>query len=93
MSGPIWMQNTNWRDTGRHVKFFMFDGRLMLFILVLLLFPSKITLYIVLAAMTFFWGLDYYGYSLPNAWRKMFSFISGNHKSGVHYWRQKKIIS
>lgn len=93
MSSPVWMNNTTWRETGRQVRFFMFDGRLMLFIIVLLLFPSKFLLYTVLVAMLFFWGLEHYGFTLPNAFRKIFSVISGSHKSAVHYWRQKKIIN
>lgn len=87
---PIWMGNTQWRETGRQVKVGPLDGRLMLFIVLLMLFPSMILLYLTLAAMGFFYGLEYIGYTLPNAFRKCMVFIAGKHRNGVHYWRQHK---
>lgn len=88
---PIWMQNTSWRDSGRMVKVGPFDGRLMIFFIVFLLFPSFFLFYLIIAAVLFFYGLEYVGYTLPNAWRKIFVFLAGKKKSGVHYWRQKKL--
>ena len=66
---PIWMVHTQWRDTGRQVKVGPLDGRLMLFIVLLMLFPSMILFFITLGAMAFFYGLQYIGYTLPNAVR------------------------
>lgn len=88
---PIWMQNTTWRETGRMVKVGPFDGRLMIFLIVFLLFPSFFLFYTIIVAILFFYGLEYVGYTLPNAIRKIGIFFSGNKKNGVHYWRQKKL--
>lgn len=87
---PVWMQDTNWRETGRQVKIGPLDGRLMLFIVLLLLFPSMILLVLTLIAMAFFYFLDYIGYTLPNALRKIGVIIAGKNRQGVHYWRQNK---
>lgn len=87
---PAWMQNTNWRDSGRQVKIGPFDGRLTLFLLVFFLFPGKISLIIAVIAFLVFYGLEYIGYTLPNAMRKIMSLIAGKRRNGVHYWRQHK---
>lgn len=87
---PIWMGNTQWREASRQVKVGPLDGRLMLFFLVLFLFPGKILFFISLAAVLFFYGLEYFGYTLPNAFRKMRVALTGNKKLGVHYWRLHK---
>lgn len=87
---PIWMQNTNWRESGRSVRVGPFDGRLMVFIIIWIFFPSWFLFYLAVTAIVFFYGLEYFGYTLPNAWRKISVYISGNKKNGVHYWRQKK---
>jgi hypothetical protein len=90
MSNPVWMQITNWRETGRQVKVGPLDGRLMIFVVLLMLFPGIILLILTLSAMGFFYVLEYMGYTLPNAYRKLSTLISGKKRNGVHYWRQHK---
>ncbi len=90
METPIWMENTQWRDSGRQVKVGPLDGRLMLFIVLLMLFPSYTLLIMTLSAMAFFYGLEYIGYTLPNAFRKIKVLIAGKQRDGVHYWRKHK---
>jgi hypothetical protein len=87
---PVWMQNTTWRESGRQVKVGPLDGRLMLFVILFFLFPSKILLGCTLAAMAFFYALQYRGYTLPNALRYGKVKIAGKNRNGVHYWRQNK---
>lgn len=87
-ASPIWMANTSWRESGRMVKFFIFDGRLMIFILLCIMFPKLYLFIITLIAMIFFYILEYVGYTLPNAIRKILIIISGKKKNGVHYWRK-----
>lgn len=83
-------KDTRWRDTGRQVKLGPLDGRLIIFVVLFFLFPSYFMLYLVLGAMVFFYGLQYMGYTMPNAIRKFKILISGKQKKGVHYWRQHK---
>jgi hypothetical protein len=90
MGTPIWMVNTQWRDSGRMVLVGPFDGRLTIFLVLLLLFPGLKMLGLSLFAMLFFYILQYMGYTLPNAYRKILIVISGKTKNGVHYWRQRR---
>lgn len=87
---PVWKQVPVWRECGRQVKVGPLDGRLMLFFVLLMLFPSMVLLAITLLALAFFYVLDYMGYTLPNALRKIKVVIAGKHRMGVHYWRQRK---
>lgn len=89
-TAPIWMQNTQWRESGRQVKVGPLDGRLMLFIVLLMLFPGYTVLILTLLAMGFFYGLEYIGYTLPNAFRKIRVMMSGKRRDGIHYWRRHK---
>lgn len=90
MTAPVWKQMPAWRETGRQVKVGPLDGRLMLFFVLWLLFPSFMLLGIAFLAMLFFYGLEYIGYTLPNAVRKAMVLIAGKKRNGVHYWRQNK---
>ena len=90
MASLAWKSNPAWRESGRQVKVGPLDGRLMLFVVLLLLFPSLILLGITFSAILFFYSLQYIGYTLPNAFRKIAVVIAGKRRSGVHYWRQHK---
>jgi hypothetical protein len=85
-----WQSTTQYRETGRQVKVGPLDGRLMIILILLVLFPSKFLFYTLLVSMAFFWYLDYRGYTLPNALRRIHVALSGKKKFAVHYWRQKK---
>lgn len=87
---PAWMQDTSWRESGRQVKVGPLDGRLMLFVVLFFLFPSKILLSITLAIIAFFYLIEYKGYTFPNALRYGKVLIAGKKRNGVHYWRQHK---
>ena len=87
---PIWMINTQWRDSGRMVVVGPFDGRLMLFLVLFFLSPGKITFGLCVFSIAFFYLLQYMGYTLPNAYRKLRVLLSGKRKNGVHYWRQRR---
>ena len=67
VAAPIWMQVTNWRESGRQVRFGPLDGRLSIFLVLVLLFPGKTLLALCICAMVFFYYLEYKGYTLPNA--------------------------
>lgn len=87
---PIWMANTAWRDSGRQVKVGPLDGRLMLFVILLFLFPSKILFIITLLIILFFYILEYRKYTFSNALRFCRVVIAGKQRNGTHYWRQHK---
>lgn len=88
---PIWMSDTRWRESGRSIKLGPLDGRLVIFLVGYFMAPSYFLFFLAIGAIAFFYGLEYVGYTLPNAFRKCGLFISGNKKSGVHYWRRTKL--
>lgn len=78
-----------WRDTGRRVRFFTMDAYLAWFFMFLIFIPSFITLGAVLFAMIFFYALEYFGYSMPNAIRKIFVIVVGKKRRARQWWRTR----
>lgn len=85
-----WKEFNQWRETGRTVKLGPFDGKLGLVFILMFLFPSFELFVLCLLSLAVFYVLQYYGYTLPNALRKIFTVISGKTKSSIHYWREGK---
>lgn len=79
-----------WRNTGRRVKFWIFDAYLAVSFLLLMLSWSIFMLIVVIISLVFFYILDYKGYTLPNALRRIHLSLSGKLKRGVHQWRVNK---
>ncbi len=77
-----------WRNSGRRVKFWIFDAYLLVSFLLLMLSWSVYMLGFVVVSLVFFYTLEYKGYTLPNALRKIQVLLSGNVKRGVHWWRR-----
>ncbi len=85
----MWM-DTRWRDSARQIKIGPLDARLIIFFVLWMVNPNKPLLILAAIALTFFYILDYMGYTLPNAIRKIKVIISGKRKVGTHEWRQPK---
>lgn len=80
-----------WRDTGRSFKFFGLDGRSVPFILLVGADITSSKLWIIaLLAVVIFSSLQYFGYTPPNAFRKLRSFMIGDRRLGIHWWRRNK---
>lgn len=79
-----------WRDAGRPVRFLTFDGRSAIAILVFMVHISMATLMISVALMVFFWVIERFGYTVPNARRRARVLLMGNTKRAVAWWRVKK---
>lgn len=80
-----------WRDTGRRVRFFGFDGRLTIFLVIFAVHISYFTLGLAIFAMGVFYVLEYKGYSLSNALRKIGVLIVGKSRPAVHWWRRRRL--
>ncbi len=78
-----------WRDTGKKVRFFGFDGRATIGILVFIFHPSWFTFYTFLGIFLAFGILERFNYTIPNAFRKSRSFLAGPLRRGVPRWRKK----
>lgn len=75
------------RNSGKRVKFFIFDAYLGVSLFLLMLSWSLYMLGFVVISMAFFYVLEYKGYTLPNALRRIHISISGKVKKGVAWWR------
>lgn len=79
-----------WRNSGRSVKFFIFDGIAAIFILLLLFFSSVKMLLFCVIGLTFLFILNYLGFTIPNAIRKVRSSLCGRTKQAVPLKRMSR---
>ncbi len=79
----------HWRDTMRPARFFMFDGRVALFIVMILAHPRMYTLVIFVAFLFFFYMLERFGISFEAAMRRFRSFLCGNVRP-AHIWTARR---
>jgi len=76
-------QATQWRNTGKTVRFFMVDGRAMVFLLLAIYHISYWTAGLCVLGIALLTLLENKGYTLPNAARKLQILIIGKKKSAV----------
>ena len=76
----------HWRDSARNPKFFFIDYRTTFPLLALIFNPSWFTLYITVAAVIFFVGLQYYGFTVPVFLRWLRSTLAGKNKESYPWW-------
>ena len=79
-----------WRDAGRPVRFLTFDGRSAFSILIFMVHISMATLVAALLIMVFFWVIERFGYTVPNARRRFRVLLMGERKRAVAWSRMKK---
>lgn len=75
--------NSFWRYSGGTAKFLFVDSRSSWFLILLLYSPSVKTLLICLITTTLFATLEYFGYTIPNALRKLKIIMFGKVKESV----------
>lgn len=76
------MEN-NWRNSAKIVRFFMVDGRAMVFFLIALYYISTWTAGLCVVGITGLTLLENMGYTLPNAYRKLKVLIAGKYRPAV----------
>lgn len=72
-----------WRNSGRQVKFLMFNWTAALLLLFLIFFTSFKMLLIVIVSMSVLGILNYFGFTIPNALRRLRIKLTGRYKSAV----------
>lgn len=82
-----------WRDTGRPIRFVGVDGRAASAILVVLLHFSITTVVLAVLIMVVFAALERFDYTVPNAMRKIRSFLAGSRRKGTQAFRRRKYRS
>lgn len=79
-----------WRDSGKSVRFFIFDGRSAIFILLFLVHITSTTFYLMCLGFVFFAILERMGYTYPNAMRAARLFCAGKVKRTSPWWMKNK---
>ena len=84
----IFGTSTYWRASMTMPRFIIFDARLVA-ALALVIFHLRLWTFIVLVCTAIvLWGVEYYGYRLPNAIRRLRALTAGRYrpaKPGRHY--------
>lgn len=83
--------NFNWRDTGRPLRFLGFmDGRVAFLLVIMIYHISWWTFGIAVVGITTLIILERYGYTLPNALRRLRILMSGAVKPSDTGTRQSR---
>ena len=72
-----------WRNTGLGLRFLGVDGRMAGSVVVLLYYPTLMSLYFFIGTIAILATLEQFGYSVPNALRKLRAMITGNTRSAI----------
>lgn len=75
--------NSMWRYTGGTVKFMFIDSRAAIFLIIFLYSISIKTFIICAIGVTVLGFLEYKGYTIPNAMRRLRVMIFGKNKEAV----------
>jgi len=78
-----------WRESGRSVRFIIFDGRSSAALLIYIVHWSWITFYIAASVLAFFAIIERFNYTLPVARRKAMVLLLGKMRRARPWWRQK----
>lgn len=83
--------NNYWRDSGREIKFWIFDWKLSITVLILIFNASRLWAYVlVFITLMFFQYLNKKGYNLSNFIRYINSKLIGKKAHGKPYWFRRK---
>jgi intracellular multiplication protein IcmT len=80
---------TLWRESGRTVRFFIFDGRSAAALVIWFAHWSWWTFYIAVGTLVFFAALERFNYTLPVARRKAMVLMLGKMRRARPWWRQR----
>ena len=82
----------HWRDTMRPARFFMFDARAAMFVVLLLMHPRSYTLAFFVIVMVFFYLLERVGLTFEAALRRIRSWLCGNERPALIWTHRRRMI-
>lgn len=82
----------HWRDNMRPARFFMFDARAALLIVLLLVHPRPWTFVLFVLALVLFNVLERFGLTFEAALRRLRSWLCGNDRPGVIWTARRRAI-
>ena len=80
--------NAHWRDSARPIKFFIWDGRAVFPVLILILHIALWTFILTVVLISFFTLLNRFGFTPSVFGRWIRSTIAGPRKSAVPWWME-----
>jgi intracellular multiplication protein IcmT len=83
---PSW----HWRNTMKPVRFFQFDARSVIFLLLVLVHARLWTLYLLIGVNIIFWILERRGLSFAAALRALRLWFTGPYRPAWVYTRRRK---
>jgi len=82
----------HWRDTMRPARFFMFDARSAMLIVMLLVHPRMYTFAFFVTVMFFFYMLERVGLTFESALRRIRSWLAGNERPALIWTSRRRMI-
>lgn len=82
----------HWRDNMRPARFFMFDARAALMVVMLLVHPRYYTVAFFLAALVVFNILERMGLTFEAALRRLRSSVCGTERPGVIWTARRRLV-
>jgi intracellular multiplication protein IcmT len=86
------VRNWHWRNTMKPVRFFQFDARSAIFLMLVLVHARLWTLELMIIVMCIFWVLERKGLSYAAALRALRLWFVGNYRPAWIYTRRRKML-
>lgn len=80
-----------WRDSGLPIKFFSIDGRVVIFLFLALYSMSMTTILLAVFGVVALKVMESYGYTLPNAYRRIHLYVMGKRRYAVSSRRRMRM--
>ena len=84
--------NWHWRDNMRPARFFMFDARSAMLVVVLLLHPRLYTFVFFFIVMFFFYMLERIGLTFEAALRRVRSWLAGAERPATIWTERRRLL-
>lgn len=78
--------DAHWRDSARHIRFFIWDGNAVFPVVIFLMHIRLWTFILAIALIAFFSLLNRYGFTPIVFWRWFRNTLAGNHKMSIPWW-------
>lgn len=88
----ITSEEFHWRNSMRPLRFFAFDAKVCIFLVILLFYPRYITLIAFLVSLGVFWFLERQGLLFDPALRAFRCWIYGKKRPGWMWFRHRKMV-
>ena len=86
------VRHWHWRNTMKPTRFFQFDARSAIFLMLVLVHARLWTLELMIGVMLIFWILERKGLSYQAAMRAMRVWLIGNYRPAWIYTRRRKML-